>query len=156
MVARTADLMGVDRLGIGTDLCQDQPDSVVDWMRAGRWTKSVDYGEGSAAAPGFPAMPDWFGDNRDFGAIAEGLRAAGFGPDEVGAILGRQLAAVLRGELRQGAPAYRARRTDRTRRAIAENETPTIQTGDKQWRTYRRYPEARPPRSARWTSRSSR
>jgi membrane dipeptidase len=88
MVARTADLMGADRLGIGTDLCQDQPDSVVEWMRAGRWTKSVDYGEGSAAAPGFPAMPDWFGDNRDFDNIADGLRAVGFGPDEVGAILG--------------------------------------------------------------------
>ena len=88
MVARTADLMGVDRLGIGTDLCQDQPCSVVEWMRVGRWTKEIDYGEGSAAAPGFPPMPDWFADNRDFGTVAEGLAAVGFAPDEVGAIMG--------------------------------------------------------------------
>jgi membrane dipeptidase len=48
MIARTAEMMGVERLGIGSDLCQDQPDSVVEWMRVGRWTKRIDYGEGSA------------------------------------------------------------------------------------------------------------
>jgi microsomal dipeptidase-like Zn-dependent dipeptidase len=103
MVARTADLMGVERLGIGTDLCQDQPDSVVDWMRAGRWTKDVDYGEGSAAAPGFPPMPGWFADNRDFGTIAEGLSAAGFAADEVTAIMGGNWLRFFRDSF--GAPA---------------------------------------------------
>ena len=39
MVARTAEFMGVEHLGIGSDLCQDQPDEVVQWMRRGRWTK---------------------------------------------------------------------------------------------------------------------
>jgi microsomal dipeptidase-like Zn-dependent dipeptidase len=88
MIARTADLMGVDRLGLGTDLCQDQPDSVVEWMRSGRWTKKVDFGEGSAAAPGFPEMPAWFRDNRDFGNIAAGLRKVGMNEKEVAAIMG--------------------------------------------------------------------
>ncbi|WP_343079139.1 membrane dipeptidase [Ostreiculturibacter nitratireducens] len=88
MIARTADLMGVDRLGIGTDLCQDQPDSIVEWMRVGRWTKSIDYGEGSADAPGFPPMPTWFHDNRDFGRIAEGLRATGMSASEVDGLMG--------------------------------------------------------------------
>ena len=88
MIARTADLMGTRHVGIGTDLCQDQPDSVVEWMRTGRWTKQVDFGEGSAAAPGFPPMPDWFRDNRDFGAISAGLRATGMNGDEVAAIMG--------------------------------------------------------------------
>ena len=88
MVARTADLIGVGSLAIGTDLCQDQPDSVVDWMRSGRWTKSIDLGEGSAAAPGFPAMPVWFQDNRDFPGLATGLRQVGFSGTEVAAILG--------------------------------------------------------------------
>ena len=46
MVAKTIDLMGEGNVGIGTDLCQDQQDSVVEWMRVGRWTKSIDYGEG--------------------------------------------------------------------------------------------------------------
>ena len=88
MIARTADLMGVDHIGIGTDLCQDQPDSIVEWMRTGRWTKTIDYGEGSAAAPGFPPMPDWFQDNRHFGAIAAGLRAVGMTDAEVGQVMG--------------------------------------------------------------------
>jgi microsomal dipeptidase-like Zn-dependent dipeptidase len=88
MIARTADLMGVGHLGIGTDLCQDQPDSIVEWMRTGRWTKRIDYGEGSASNAGFPPMPDWFNDNRDFGKISAGLRSAGFDADEVTAIMG--------------------------------------------------------------------
>jgi len=88
MIARTADKFGAEHLGIGTDLCQDQPDSVVEWMRTGRWTKEMDYGEGSAAAPGFPAMPTWYQDNRDFGNIENGLRATGLSDDEVAGILG--------------------------------------------------------------------
>lgn len=88
MIARTAERYGAAHLGIGTDLCQDQPDSIVEWMRTGRWSKVVDYGEGSAAAPGFPSMPSWFQDNRDFGNIETGLRATGLNDDEVAGIMG--------------------------------------------------------------------
>ncbi len=88
MVAEAAERYGAHHLGIGSDLCQDQPDSVVSWMRNGRWTKDVDYGEGSPAAPGFPRQPDWFRDNRDFGNIADGLAAVGFSEEERAAILG--------------------------------------------------------------------
>ena len=87
-VARTADSIGINHIGIGSDLCQDQPDSVVEWMRVGRWTKSTDFGEGSAAAPGFPPMPDWFRDNRDFGNIAAGLHRAGLNAEDVAAVMG--------------------------------------------------------------------
>ena len=88
MVARTADKLGTAALAIGSDLCQDQPDSVVEWMRTGRWTKAVDFGEGSAAAPGFPPMPDWFQDSRDFATIEAGLTAVGMHKSEVKAIMG--------------------------------------------------------------------
>ncbi len=88
MVARAAEVMGIAHIGIGSDLCQDQPDEVVQWMRNGRWTREVDYGEGSAADAGFPAQPEWFRDNRDFGKIAAGLRAAGFGESETARIMG--------------------------------------------------------------------
>ncbi|WP_170571889.1 membrane dipeptidase [Ruegeria atlantica] len=88
MIARAAEKYGVEHLGIGTDLCQDQPDSVVEWMRVGRWTKEIDYGEGSASNPGFPPMPAWFRDNRDFGNIETGLRATGLNDDEVAGIMG--------------------------------------------------------------------
>ncbi len=88
MVADCAELMGVEHIGIGSDLCQDQPDSVVEWMRVGRWTKHIDYGEGSASNAGFPPMPSWFNDNRDFGKVEQGLRDAGFDARDVAAIMG--------------------------------------------------------------------
>jgi microsomal dipeptidase-like Zn-dependent dipeptidase len=88
MIARTADKFGAENLGIGTDLCQDHPDSVVEWMRVGRWSKEIDFGEGSAAAPGFPPMPTWFKDNRDFGNIENGLMAVGMNTAEVAGIMG--------------------------------------------------------------------
>lgn len=88
MAARAADRIGVQRIGIGSDLVQDQPDSVVDWMRVGRWTKAMDYGEGSASNPGFPAQPSWFRDNRDFKNIRKGLGAVGFSKSEVDGIMG--------------------------------------------------------------------
>ena len=88
MVAKTIDLMGEDNVGIGTDLCQDQPDSVVEWMRVGRWTKSIDYGEGSADKPGFPAMPNWFGGNLDFSNIRIGLKNTGMDASMISKVMG--------------------------------------------------------------------
>ena len=89
MVARTADLMGVENIGLGSDLCQAQPDSVVEWMRVGRWSKEIDYGEGSKSLPGFPPQPTWFEDNRHFGNIESGLRQAGFDEQDTARIMGR-------------------------------------------------------------------
>ena len=88
MIARTVDIMGMDAVGIGSDLCQDQPNTVVEWMRNGRWSRVVDYGEGTSSAPGFPDMPSWFKDNRDFINLEEGLIKRGFSPVEAGKILG--------------------------------------------------------------------
>lgn len=88
MIAKTAELMGAENLGLGSDLCQDQPDSIVEWMRVGRWTKEIDYGEGSASDAGFPPMPEWFQDNRDFGNIEQGLKDVGFSEIETAGIMG--------------------------------------------------------------------
>jgi len=88
MIADTAEIMGVQNIGIGTDLCQNQPDSVVEWMRNGTWTKERDFGEGSAGSAGFPDQPSWFRDNRDFSNIALGLKDVGFSDDEVAAVMG--------------------------------------------------------------------
>ena len=74
MIAKTVDIMGINHVGFGSDLCQDQPDSIVEWMRVGKWTKNIDYGEGSASNPGFPNMPTWFRDNRDWHNIITGLK----------------------------------------------------------------------------------
>ena len=66
MVAKTAEIMELKHIGIGSDLCLDQPDTVVEWMRNGTWSKSKNYGEGSKNKPGFPKQPEWFEDARGF------------------------------------------------------------------------------------------
>jgi membrane dipeptidase len=88
MIARTADMIGIDHIGIGSDLCQDQPDSVVEWMRVGRWSKEIDYGEGSKDNAGFPPQPEWFRDNRDFANIENGLKATGMSDEDVAKVMG--------------------------------------------------------------------
>jgi microsomal dipeptidase-like Zn-dependent dipeptidase len=88
MIARTAERHGVGVIGFGSDLCQDQPDSVVEWMRNGTWTRTRDYGEGSAGQAGFPAQPSFFRSSADFPNLLAGLRALGFAEAEVAAIAG--------------------------------------------------------------------
>ena len=88
MVAKTADLIGVKNIGIGSDLCLYQPDKVVEWMRNGTWTKSTNFGEGSKKIPGFPKQPEWFLDARGFNNLENGLKKIGFNNNEVNGILG--------------------------------------------------------------------
>ncbi len=88
MTARTADIMNVKNIGIGSDLCLQQPDEVVEWMRNGTWSKNKNYGEGSKNKPGFPEQPDWFKDARGFKNLEKGLRKVGFSEDETNGILG--------------------------------------------------------------------
>lgn len=89
MVANTADLMGVDHIGIGTDLCQEQPLSILEWMRNGRWSKSMDYGEGSKSNANWPRPLPWFRDSRDFPNLTQGLLNRGFSNTEVSKIMGQ-------------------------------------------------------------------
>lgn len=85
MVAHTAELMGVENLGIGSDLCQGQPNEVVQWMRRGTWTREPLDPDKPVV---FPPQPGWFRSNRDFPNIAAGLAKVGFSPAEIGAIMG--------------------------------------------------------------------
>ena len=88
MVAKTAEIMDVKKIGIGSDLCLDHPDTVVEWMRNGSWSKSTNFGEGSKNKPGFPKQPDWFLDARGFSNIEKGLKKVGFSDTETHGILG--------------------------------------------------------------------
>ena len=88
MTAKTAEIIGSKNIGIGSDLCLNQPDSVVEWMRNGTWTKTKNYGEGSKDKPSFPKQPDWFLDARGFKNLESGLKKVGFNTDEVNGILG--------------------------------------------------------------------
>lgn len=95
MIARTVDLMGIENVGLGTDLCQNQPTSVLEWMRNGRWSKEMDYGEGSANNAGWPSPLAWLRDSRDFPNLVEGLRAKGFDEQEIARIMGGNWVALL-------------------------------------------------------------
>ena len=88
MAAKTAEIMGVKNIGIGSDLCINHPDSVVEWMRNGTWTKTKNYGEGSKNKSGFPKQPNWFLDARGFKNLETGLKKIGFNDNEVNGILG--------------------------------------------------------------------
>jgi len=88
MAAKTAEIMGVKNMGIGSDLCINHPDSVVEWMRNGTWSKTKNYGEGSKNKPEFPKQPDWFLDARGFKNLEVGLKKIGFNEDETHGILG--------------------------------------------------------------------
>ena len=88
MVAKTAEIMDVTKIGIGSDLCLDHPDTVVEWMRNGSWSKSRNFGEGSRNKPGFPKQPEWFLDARGFTNIEKGLKKIGFSDTETHGILG--------------------------------------------------------------------
>jgi microsomal dipeptidase-like Zn-dependent dipeptidase len=88
MVAETAAKIGIAHIGIGSDLCQDQPDSIVQWMRVGRWTRDTGGASGSLGAAVFPPQPEWFGNNTQFKTIAGGLKAVGFSQADVDRVMG--------------------------------------------------------------------
>ncbi|MCW8345828.1 MULTISPECIES: membrane dipeptidase [Vibrio] len=88
MVAKTADMVGVEHLGIGSDLCLNQPQEVLEWMRNGRWSKAMDYGEGSASNAGWPDALPWFCGSAGMENIYNGLMRHGFSESEAGKILG--------------------------------------------------------------------
>ena len=88
MVAETTQKISVKQIGIGSDLCIRHPDSIVEWMRNGTWTKTKDFGEGSSNNPGFPPQPSWFEDARGFSNLERGLRKVGFNEEETRDILG--------------------------------------------------------------------
>ncbi len=99
MAARAAGIVGVARLGIGSDLCQDQPDEAVVWMREGKWTRP----DPARPRPAFPPQPDWFQDSRGFLNLAEGLRGVGFAAADVEAILGANWQRFFRAAFRPAA-----------------------------------------------------
>ena len=97
MTAKTAELIGVKHIGIGSDLCIGHPNSVVEWMRNGKWTKTKDFGEGNASNPNFPKQPNWFQDARGFKNLEQGLKKVGFQETEVNDILGNNWYNFYRG-----------------------------------------------------------
>ena len=89
MIMQTAEMIGVDRLGIGSDLCENWDYSVLEWMRSGRWTMGIDHGEGTAEKPSWPRQPNWFTGSKDMHTVARGLQDTGFSESDVAKIMGQ-------------------------------------------------------------------
>ena len=88
-VAMAVDLMGIKNVAIGSDLCQEQPSSVLHWMRNGRWSKDTNYGESSSNKEAFPNQPSWFSNAKDFSKLEVGFKKFGFSKFEIEAIIGK-------------------------------------------------------------------
>lgn len=88
LVKRTVELIGIDHVGIGTDLGRKSGLTELNWMRMGRWTRTPNYGAGSAANPGKAAPVEWMATTAGFPVLAEALGRNGFAAEEVAAIMG--------------------------------------------------------------------
>ena len=88
MVEDAANMMGIDHIAIGSDLCQNQDNSVVQWMRNGRWSKVTDYGEGSSSNAGWPSQPEWFSDSTHYHNLAAGMKKHGFSDEDISKVMG--------------------------------------------------------------------
>ena len=89
MVADCADKYGVEHLAIGSDLCLNQPQAVLEWMRNGRWSKAMDYGEGNANNSGWPDTLPWFAGKDGMENIYNGLLKHGFNDADAGKVIGQ-------------------------------------------------------------------
>ena len=89
MIYDATQLMGIDQIGIGSDLCLNWDYKVLEWMRSGRWALTPDYGEGSSEIPSWPSQPQWFEDFSGFQNIINGLGSVGFNSEEIEKIMGK-------------------------------------------------------------------
>lgn len=88
MAARTVDFMGIDHVGLGSDLILNQDDDFMHYVRMGTWTFEIDYGTGTKGGPVRQPWPEWFKHVEDFPNIGEALTKKGFNKDEVEKIMG--------------------------------------------------------------------
>ena len=84
MVEWTAEHMGIDAVGFGTDFYTGHPVEVLTWWRAGRWAR-----ESPLKAPSvFSPWPDWFLSPEAFPNVVVALKGRGFSGEDVAKIAG--------------------------------------------------------------------
>ena len=86
MAARTADMIGVEHIGLGTDLCLGWNSDQLEYMRSGTWSFPEDQSDSDSVE--WPDYPSWYNSNADFHNISRGLDDVGFSDDEVRMIMG--------------------------------------------------------------------
>jgi membrane dipeptidase len=83
MVAWTVELVGIEHVGIGTDLYLGHDPSILGWWRKGRWSREV-----AIPLSGLPVFPDWMQSPADFDNFATGLAQQGLTENEIHQVLG--------------------------------------------------------------------
>lgn len=102
MVADTVEVMGINQVGIGSDLCQNWGYETLEWMRSGRWTFDADHGEGSADNLDWPEQPGWFRNSQDMNNIAQGLKHQGFSTEDIAKVMGNNWLAFFLSSFESG------------------------------------------------------
>ena len=88
MIKQLINIIGDNNIGIGSDLCLNWPNEVVMWMRNGKWTKKIDYGESTSKNIKWPKQPSWFTKGSDLKNIFESLVKSGLSEDQAFKIMG--------------------------------------------------------------------
>jgi len=89
MVVTLSKMVGINNIGIGSDLCKNWNDNVVMWMRNGKWTKNLDYGESKNKNTSWPKQPHWFQKGSDIINVFHGLSKIGMKENDIYKILGK-------------------------------------------------------------------
>lgn len=86
LVTRTVELVGIEHVGIGTDMARGWADfpGHVRWVRFGRWSHPRP-GEEIAL---YPPFPDWWSVAAKYPNVTAALETNGFSPDEIAAVMG--------------------------------------------------------------------
>ena len=95
MLCRLVDRLGIEHVGLGSDLCLGWGYDKLAWMRNGRWAKTTDHGEDDSGTPAWPEQPPWFTGLAGFREIDEGLVQEGMSRGEIDRIMGLNWQAFL-------------------------------------------------------------
>ena len=77
MIKQLVNMIGEDNIGIGSDLCVNWPNDVVMWMRNGKWTKKIDYGESKDKNANWPKPVSWYSKPEDLSNFLMGMISKG-------------------------------------------------------------------------------
>ena len=89
MIKQLINMIGEDNIGIGSDLCVNWPDDVVMWMRNGKWTKKIDYGESQDKNANWPKPASWYSKPEALSSFLTGMISNGINEKTANKIAGK-------------------------------------------------------------------
>lgn len=89
MVKETTEFMGIDKVGIGTDLILNRDSEFMVWANMGKWTYDHEaHRSQSKGLSANPEWPDWFSGPEDFPNLSEAMLNNGMSEKAVRAVMG--------------------------------------------------------------------